>query len=342
MSDIVQKLNAVFPLSDHNIRKGGGYGDNTQWFVYIKKDAIVRRLDSLFPMEWETKLSDIRRTIHNDGEFDYGTSTVSCAIIIKDKTRESNGSSVDKPINKYVNKKKTVIGYTSENTEKSAATDAFKRAARMWGIGLYLEQSPSIECKNKSDAEMVFASWYNDVISVDNDVIISPEDGDDEAQSELDEYLPTEGFSESSIEITLQRYFPLFVMADFLHEVQCNNLTDRYGDEVAAKKGLLNYCHHMQYQFRATHYRYMFYGNKTCLEFSSPKISGGYMKSICTYDRSKGLRGMVGDEYYQLYNFGRFDNATQSTDWIEMPFAALLGYENGEHLKLTDFIAQEN
>lgn len=139
--DLLRKLYEPFPAEDHEVRelrktKAG----KIQWSVYIRREAITRRLDALLPFEWEFKTNEPRR------EAEY----VACkgSLIIKGMARDNNGAASAK-------------GFDSdgapvppdENTEKAAITDCFKRCASSWGIGLYLQSAPDIytDGYNKGD-----------------------------------------------------------------------------------------------------------------------------------------------------------------------------------------------
>ena len=83
MERIVEKLNARFELAEHEVRTGG----SGKWFVYLKKDAIIRRLDSVVPMGWGTKIISSLRT--NDRV------EVVMEMTIKDITRSYDGVAED-------------------------------------------------------------------------------------------------------------------------------------------------------------------------------------------------------------------------------------------------------
>ena len=117
------RLKAPFANNEHEMRQGYTNKGKTQmrWFVYVRREAIINRLDELFPGEWECKTSN-QQTHQN-----YATAT--CVITVRSLSRDGTG---------------TGTGNNNGNNEKGAATDAFKRAASMWGIGLYLQRTPMI------------------------------------------------------------------------------------------------------------------------------------------------------------------------------------------------------
>jgi hypothetical protein len=129
------KLYALFTVDEHEIREGATSKDKSkiQWFTYIRREAIIMRLDGLFFGEWESGF------INNLQPYQYHQTHVDCAmhLTIRGMRREYNGSQDGGGI----------------NGAKGAATDAFKRVAAQWGIGLYLQQSPQIWTENYKSAD---------------------------------------------------------------------------------------------------------------------------------------------------------------------------------------------
>lgn len=153
--DYRHELYKRFGLDEHEIREGGkSKSGKIQWFIYVNREPIQARLDELFFMAWNLEYFDR----HIGGDY----VGVTCAIIINGVTRQYSGG-------QGLNGKKSV----DEDTIKGAYTDAFKRAASMWGMGLYLQNAPQIwtegyEDKNwaqkdqrESEAWAKFAAWYN-------------------------------------------------------------------------------------------------------------------------------------------------------------------------------------
>jgi len=117
-------LYQVFPDQDHEVREGvTSKSGKVRWFVYLKRDSIVRHLDNRFFGEWSMDYHS-----HRDLE---KYSEVYCRITIRGVYRENNGSNTANKAN-------------DENVGKGAASDAFKRAASSWGISLYLQDAPQI------------------------------------------------------------------------------------------------------------------------------------------------------------------------------------------------------
>lgn len=120
-AEIMQQLYAPFPLDMHSIREGHrlSNGKRIQWFVYLDRAAIQRRLDELFPLDWSFHHVETHRTQH------YATVTV--AMTVHGCTRVFNGG--QEPREKD--------GAVDQDTEKGAFTEAFRRVASLFGLGLY-------------------------------------------------------------------------------------------------------------------------------------------------------------------------------------------------------------
>lgn len=154
--DEIAALYAPFPIEEHNIREGSRNRAKTkiQWFVYADRVAVQKRLDALFPGEWE--FNPLRE--HRDDKY----MSVVAEIVIRGVRRGYNGGGS--------------LNYSGdtfdEDTEKGAMTDTFRRVASLWGIGLYLYDGPQIwtdaypdgdwNAKRaiEADAKRQFADWY--------------------------------------------------------------------------------------------------------------------------------------------------------------------------------------
>ena len=129
---LVRALYAPFPVEDHEVRElRKTRNGKIQWSVYIRREAITKRLDMLLPFGWEFQHIDPRR------ETEYVA--VKGSLIIKGHTRDNNGAASAKGLD---DDGKPIP--PDENTEKAAVTDCFKRCASSWGIGLYLQRAPDI------------------------------------------------------------------------------------------------------------------------------------------------------------------------------------------------------
>lgn len=126
-------LYALFRLDEHEIREGATSKDKqkVQWFCYVRREAIQVRLDKHFFGEWELYfLNPAQPAIYHKDHVD-----CSMGIAIRGVRREYNGSQSG----------------VNENGAKGAATDALKRVASLWGIGLYLQDSPQIWTEGYKD-----------------------------------------------------------------------------------------------------------------------------------------------------------------------------------------------
>lgn len=109
--DDVQILNAPFAVDEHEFLRG---------FTYIREDAIAARLDQVDPA-WTF---EILQTLERNG-----TISVIGRLTVKGTSRDNIGMETVKT---------SKSGNEANEAEKSAATDAFKRAARHHGVGRYL------------------------------------------------------------------------------------------------------------------------------------------------------------------------------------------------------------
>lgn len=152
--DDIQKLYAPFHLKDHSIREGhrNKAGDKIQWFVYLDRWAIQRRLDALFPGEWDFIVHDIHR-----GHY----VTTLGEISVKGVRRMDVGESTPWGTNDV-----------QANDEKGAVTGAFRRCAAGFGLGAYLYDATPIWTPSyqkgdwtamrncEGQAKRAFADWF--------------------------------------------------------------------------------------------------------------------------------------------------------------------------------------
>jgi hypothetical protein len=330
MKEIVEQLNAVFPANDHLVREGG-YGS---WFVYIKRDAIIDRLNTVAPMEWTNFITDKVRHDH--------TVTVTMEMAVKGITRSFNGSAEDKPIKDK--KTKEIIGWNSENTEKAAATDAFKRVASMFGIGLYLQQSPRIKASSEDKALNQFFGWYNSNYNNKK----QPEKQPSKRESPLQNKAPRRvgdvgmkkewgiGVLERFIE-SIQLRYPGIKTTDICELYEIDDLTG-LGTPQDAWYSVMKFAYDNNQPIRMTHMRYHIQKlkNRTDkrLEFTAYDAQGNISKPIYAYGRSGVFKAKIGVDVYDTFGFARYgdDKAkikhpTETTKWVEMEEAAIITYE---------------
>lgn len=134
-SEHVDRLCKPFPLSEHEFRPEG--------FAYITEAAITTRLDEIDP-NWSLTVKELRDRSASATP----TVTVVVALTVCGVTRDGVGSSA-------VEVGRDGRRETNE-AEKAAATDALRRAARLFGIGRYLLNAPRVQ--NPAD-RAAFAQW---------------------------------------------------------------------------------------------------------------------------------------------------------------------------------------
>jgi hypothetical protein len=196
--ELVAKLHERFTLDEHEIREGQTAYGKTTWFVYVRREAIQNRLDDLFPMAWSED--------YGHPEINAKFVTVACSIDIRGIKRVYNGEAHPRGKNGEVN----------GDTVKSAYTDAFKRAASKWGIGLYLQSTPKIQTaeypdndwKAKQAAEdnawNQFVAWYSGKKPQPQQAPPAQPNGD-KSQQEFDALPPK--FAEAQEQMTIAQTF---------------------------------------------------------------------------------------------------------------------------------------
>jgi hypothetical protein len=119
----IATLTATFPADQHEWNYAG--------FVYVKEDAITGRIEQVDPT-WQF---EILHCIVRDQQV-----TITARMTINDVSRDGVGMA-----NIEVKKE---TGYPANEPEKSAATDALKRCARLFGVGRYLTEAKGVTEKN--------------------------------------------------------------------------------------------------------------------------------------------------------------------------------------------------
>lgn len=151
--DDIGSLYAPFPLAAHSLREGFKSKTRIRWFVYLDRIAIQRRLDELFPGEWEFFVDEIQRN--------KDCVNITATLTIRGVSRSFNGGHSGGQKN------------APENLEKGAMTDTFRRCASLWGLGAYINDGVDIytslyednnwneKTERENEAKRKFAAWYN-------------------------------------------------------------------------------------------------------------------------------------------------------------------------------------
>lgn len=114
-SEHLQILKAPFPPDDHEFLRG---------MAYLREGAIAERIEQVDPA-WRGEVVNISNR--------EGVITVLYRMTLLGVIRENTG---------MAQVMQSKAGAEANEAEKSATTDAFKRAARMFGVGRYLLSLP--------------------------------------------------------------------------------------------------------------------------------------------------------------------------------------------------------
>lgn len=156
---------------------------------YIHEEIINDRLDMVDP-NWELKINRVeRRANAGEGGKDVGTVWVHVTMTVKGVSRDEIGMAVIQQTNpneiKRWNdntKKNEGTGqfYTSEanEAEKSATTDALKRAARKFGVGRYLLAIPKVNSKSTVTNVTQMEKWLKDTFGEVRELSLYYDDSD--------------------------------------------------------------------------------------------------------------------------------------------------------------------
>lgn len=132
--DFVGKLKQVIPAEDTLVRTGGG-GEGVR---YITGGEVVRRANDIFgPLGWSNEIREQQTVCRVDSEVAKGTTIVTKFYVVTSwcRMRIYVGTAFREDIGhgftRYKDEKTA-----RENAEKEAATDALKRAFRLYGEAL--------------------------------------------------------------------------------------------------------------------------------------------------------------------------------------------------------------
>lgn len=140
----VARLNEPFDAKDHSILKKKK--DAVSGLVYLTEDAINDRLSEIDP-SFEFEIVDI---IHRAGV--KPSITAHCRLTVAGVKRENVGMATVELTQSGDNE--------ANEAEKSAVTDAFKRCARLFGIGKYILDMDQM--RDNNDIQRWLAAHYPD------------------------------------------------------------------------------------------------------------------------------------------------------------------------------------
>jgi len=348
--DLMQALKAPFDIEQHEFVKGSG----GRFYVYIQKKAIQDRLDYLFPMQWEGMVTSVRRTDKTMGDgFQCGTVTITYGILINGIIREDNGSAVDKPQYSWEDKVKTLSGYDAENTEKSAATDAFKRAAMKWGIGLYLQDVDG-SSTDKNTAEKEFANWHRKTfmdsapVERKHEYVTKSMPANTPAETgnnDNDEWSTWSPDIKQKLVLGLSEVFP---GSHHMKLSGYNSLDKKEFEQIGTPRQVArkliewNYAdanpvvvHYVRYVINSTSGRkYLQFAARLDTENTGHRI-------INAFGRSTEVKKLLDSVNFYLYAKNGLDAygfAKKTTEWEELSIPMTVIYEGDEHLKLAGII----
>jgi hypothetical protein len=149
--EFLSALSKPFPISEVSIRMGAKSkdGESASVFIYVEVPTIENRLDEAcaqFDADWETSKQII--------------STTEKSVVVKCALTISQG---DKRVTREDFGEETVSKEGATEIFKSASSDSFKRAARAFGVGRYLQSAPYFIAKLNDKGR--FAKKEEDIIS---------------------------------------------------------------------------------------------------------------------------------------------------------------------------------
>ena len=126
-------------------------------YPYLTEVPIENRLDDVDPgWNWVIHRIETREVVGGQSEIKV---TVHGSLTIKGVTRDGIGQAVTRQSKEAKTNTATGEVYTDEinSAEKNAATDALKRAARLFGVGRYLLTTQKAGIKTRDQLER----WLN-------------------------------------------------------------------------------------------------------------------------------------------------------------------------------------
>lgn len=170
----IQRLRAPLPLNDHEVKikvsptkDDKGAWKKSMWLAYIDQTGVIPLLQDIDP-NYSWLVIDKQRV-------DPRLCVVTGRLIIGGASYDGVGGATPNYDNDPY----------SEDTEKAAETDAFKRAAVKCGVGLYLRNAPQIwvdgnlgkgyEAKDAAWAQ--FSAWYSKTYGMPQNSATKPQNG---------------------------------------------------------------------------------------------------------------------------------------------------------------------
>jgi hypothetical protein len=286
-AEMMEHLKKRFDISDHEVRKG----TRGKWYVYIKKEAIIHRLDDVAPMDWHTKIESSMR-VEDRVE-------VIMSMTIAGVTRCYNGVAED-------NRNQSGVLFPL-NTAKAAATDAFKRVASMFGVGLYLQGCSSINASSKQAAMADFRKWFQSTTETTAD------------NSKWDAQV------KANFASALTSRFPTTHQAVVLEGMGLNGFSEIGTVEEAANK-VISWCYenHQPFIAGAVMYSVNNNGKDKCLVFRVDNDPDSKHIAVRAYGRSTTVKNWIGD--YAYMQLGLDD--IKSNTWLSLVHPVTVFYES--------------
>lgn len=143
----VRELRALFAPEQHQQIRG---------FWYVAEAAVCDRLSAVDP-SWEWRVLSITR-------HDNGVVVVHGEMTVRGVVRHGIGQAAVMTTTRQDKRTGESIAYEANEAEKGAATDALRRAARLFGVGQYLLDMP----KDSTGESLIrnaqqLAAWLNQI-----------------------------------------------------------------------------------------------------------------------------------------------------------------------------------
>jgi hypothetical protein len=150
-SEDILALQAPLPLVDHEAREKGKNKEGTkkQYLIYINQEGVIPLLNSIDP-NWSWDVLNV----HFEAKYVSVTGRLTIKGVSRDGVGGNSPNGVQSPVD--------------EDTVKGAETDALKRAALRFGVGLYLRGAPTFwidanlsPWDGAAEALKQYGAWYS-------------------------------------------------------------------------------------------------------------------------------------------------------------------------------------